>query len=132
MLKAKKLLLAICLINLIMGPTLAKAETWLDKANEGGLNAIGTEAYSESGAPQKSLQAIVASIIRVVLGFLGIIFVVLLIFGGFKYMTSGGNQDKVEEAIKMIKNAVIGLIIIAAAFSITYFITVKALPNVVK
>jgi len=108
-----------------------QAGSWVDRANEGGLNEIGTEAYGENGAPTKSLPAIVASIVKVLLGLLGLIFVVLLIAAGFKYMTAGGNQDKIDEAVHQIRNAVIGLIIVLCAYSITYFITVQVLPNVV-
>ena len=59
-----------------------------------------------------------AKIINVAMGFLGIIAVVIILIGGFKWMTAGGGEDKVEEATKMIKAGVIGLIIILASFAI--------------
>ncbi|MBU0880078.1 pilin, partial [Patescibacteria group bacterium] len=56
-----------------------------------------------------------AKIINVAMGFLGIIAVVIILIGGFKWMTAGGGEEKVEEATKMIKYGVIGLIIILAS-----------------
>lgn len=70
---------------------------------------------------------IVATIIQAVLGFLGLIFLVLTIMAGFKWMTSGGDEKKVEEATASLKSAVIGLIIVLSAYTLTYFI-LKTLP----
>lgn len=123
MIQAKKLFITVLLLGCVLTPSLAGAANWLDRANQGGLSTIGTDAYSESGAPQKSIQNIIANLVRVVLGFLGIIFVVLLIVAGFKYMTSAGDEDKIKTSIKQIRDAVVGLIIIICAYSITYFIT---------
>ncbi len=65
---------------------------------------------------------IVATLIQAVLGFLAIIFVVLILYAGFKWMTAGGNEEQIKEARETIKKAIIGLIIIIAAYSITYFV----------
>jgi hypothetical protein len=56
------------------------------------------------------------------LGFLGIIAVLLILLGGFKWMTAAGNEDKVGEAKRMIGAGVIGLIIIMASFGIANFV----------
>ncbi len=63
-----------------------------------------------------------AKVIRVLLGFLGIIAVVIILLGGFKWMTAGGNDEKVGEARKLIMQGVVGLIIILAAFGIAQFV----------
>ena len=131
MFKAKTLFVTLALIFFAFSPALSTANSWTERAEDGGLSTIGAEAYGETGNP-KDIRAIIATIIKVVLGFLGVIFVVLLIFAGIKYMTSGGDQEKVKDAVGQIKNAVIGLIIIVAAYSITYFITVRTLPNIMK
>jgi hypothetical protein len=68
------------------------------------------------------ISTIAASLIETILGFLGIIFVVLIIISGFQWMTAQGNEEKIEKAKKNITNAVIGLLIIVAAYSITYFV----------
>jgi cytochrome bd-type quinol oxidase subunit 2 len=105
------------------------ASNWLDRANDGGLNTIATDAYNTTGTP-RSIGSIIASILKVVLGFLGIVFVVLIIVAGFRYMTAGGNEDQVHEAVKQIRNAAIGLVIVVCALAITVFITNQVIPKI--
>lgn len=81
------------------------------------------EIKDNSGLGERDPREIIASVIRIVLGFLGIIAVVIIIMGGFKWMTSGGNDAKAKEARDMIVAGVIGLIIILAAFGIASFVT---------
>jgi hypothetical protein len=64
----------------------------------------------------------VITIIRAILGSLAVIFLVLVIYAGVKWMTSGGNESTIEDAKKMIVNAVIGLVVIAFSFAITQFV----------
>lgn len=61
-------------------------------------------------------------IINVALGLLGIVAVIIILAGGFKWMTAGGNDDKVGEARKLIVSGVIGLAIIFSAWAITKFV----------
>lgn len=63
-----------------------------------------------------------ARLINVALGFLGIIAVIIVLIGGFKYMLSGGDQSKTEEARKLIVSGIIGLAIILSAWAITSFV----------
>ncbi len=65
-----------------------------------------------------------AKIINVVLGFLGIIVLGLVLFSGFQWMTSGGDEKKVGDAKKRLTNAIIGLIIILAAWSLTRYLII--------
>src|SRR3990167_111447 len=67
-------------------------------------------------------RVIVASVINVILGFLGIIAVVIILLGGFKWMTAGGSEDKIGEAKKLITAGVIGLVIILASWGIATFV----------
>lgn len=109
-----------------------RAQNWLDQAQEGGLNAVGSEAYGETGAPERSLQGIITAIIRIFLGFLGLIFLIMVILGGFKWMTAGGSEEKIKEATAQIRNGIIGLLIILCAYSITAFISNRVVPKVVS
>ena len=77
---------------------------------------------------KKSLTETVAQLINVALSLLGIIAVVIILVGGFKWMTAGGNEDKVGEAKKMIISGVIGLAIIMSAFAIAQFV-IKSLAS---
>ncbi|MFH0956085.1 MAG: hypothetical protein V1801_02650, partial [Candidatus Falkowbacteria bacterium] len=67
-------------------------------------------------------RAIAAQVINIILGFLGIVAVIIILLGGFKWMTAGGNEDKVGEAKKLITAGIIGLVIILAAFAIATFV----------
>src|SRR3989338_10157451 len=65
---------------------------------------------------------IAARIIRVALGFLGIVVLTLIIYGGFLWMTAAGNEETIAKAKKVLTNAIIGLAIILSAFAITQFV----------
>lgn len=66
-------------------------------------------------------------VIDIVLSILGVIFLVLIITAGFKYMTAAGNEDNVKQAIKQISQAVIGLIIVLASWGISRFVLERIL-----
>ena len=74
---------------------------------------------------QADPRVIVARVIQFFLGFLGVIFIALVIYGGWLYMSSGGDNAKIESAKKVLVNAIIGLIIIVCAFAIATFILNK-------
>ncbi|MFA5124955.1 MAG: LamG-like jellyroll fold domain-containing protein [Patescibacteria group bacterium] len=69
-----------------------------------------------------SLGVIIGRILQVLFGLLGVVVVLLIIYGGFIWMTAGGDPDKVNKAKKTIYNAIIGLVIIFSAFAITSFL----------
>jgi hypothetical protein len=69
-----------------------------------------------------NIRYVILDIIRVVLGFVGLIFFILILVSGFQWMTAGGNGDAVKKARDRMIHAVIGLLIIVAAYSITLFI----------
>lgn len=70
-----------------------------------------------------------AKIIRALLGFLGVIAVVLILYAGFVWMTSGGNDEKISKAKGILRNAVIGLLIILASFGIVSFIITRIISS---
>lgn len=57
-------------------------------------------------------------IINYVLGAAGLVAVIYLIIGGFNYITAGGNEEQSKKATKTLLNAVIGLVVIFAAYAI--------------
>lgn len=65
---------------------------------------------------------IIADIINIILGFLGIIALIIIISAGFKWMLSGGNEDQANSAKKMLWSGVIGLILILASYGIARFL----------
>ena len=74
------------------------------------------------GLTTADIKIVAGSIIQLFLGLLGLIALVIILIAGFKWMTSGGNEEKISEARKMLGAAVIGLLIILASYAITSFI----------
>lgn len=75
-----------------------------------------------SGYAYKSLPEAVGNVILAVISILGVIFVVLIVFAGFKWMLAQGDETKTKEALSLITNSIIGLAIILAAYAISYFV----------
>ncbi len=80
------------------------------------------DIQTNSGLGNQDPRDIAAFFIRVLLGFLGLIALAIVLIGGFKWMTSAGNDEKISEARKMIVAGFIGLLIILAAFGVTNFV----------
>ncbi|MBU2228889.1 pilin, partial [Patescibacteria group bacterium] len=65
----------------------------------------------------------VISIVQWALGLLGLVAVIIIMYGGFIWMTAQGNQDKIEKAKKIIFNGLIGLAIILLSWAIVFFVS---------
>lgn len=126
----KQLLACLLALNLLAVPALTLSVSPVKAANLNlwGENYNANDFQTETGLGQRDPRAIVASVIRIILGFLGIVAVIIILLGGFKWMTAGGNEDKVAEARKLIVSGVIGLVIILAAFGIAQFV-INSLMN---
>lgn len=85
-------------------------------------DGAGATFASDAGLGSTDLVTTIASIIQVALGFLGIVAVVIILLGGFKWMTSGGSEDKVKGAKKLIFSGIIGLVIVLSSFAIAQFV----------
>jgi hypothetical protein len=121
----KNLLAFILALNLLAVPALAFSVSPVhaqSNLNLWGDNYNAANFSADTGLGERDPRAIVASVVRIILGFLGIIAVIIILLGGFKWMTAGGNEDKVSEARKLIISGVIGLVIILAAFGIAQFV----------
>jgi hypothetical protein len=62
------------------------------------------------------------TIIQYLMGFLGLIAVAVILWGGFQWLTAGGNEDRVGSAKKTIIAGVIGLVIVIGAFAIVQIV----------
>ncbi len=68
------------------------------------------------------LMTLIGRIINVVFGFLGVVLLGYILYAGFLWMTAAGDAKKVETARDTIRNAIIGLVIMASSFAIVTFI----------
>jgi hypothetical protein len=91
-----------------------------------GDNTVGKFAeqagYNKSSTNSSSFNTMIGLIIKAFLSLLGVVFLFLMIYGGWVYMTAQGSEQKVDEALRIIRTAIIGLIIILAAYAISYFV----------
>lgn len=107
-------------LSLFVHPQALAGNLWDQQV---GVQEIGDNAYGQS--EPEDVRVTVVKIINTVLLFLALIFLVLVLISGFKYMTAGGNEQKVSEALGYIKNATIGLVIVLMAWSISFALLVR-------
>lgn len=85
--------------------------------------AVDCSTFSTRDAARlEDLECVFQNIVQIILGFAGITLFFLLIIGGFKYITSGGDPKGVESAKKTLTYAIGGMILILLAFLILVFI----------
>lgn len=77
---------------------------------------------STTGLSTTDPATITYGIINTVLAFLGLITLILIIYAGFLWMTASGNEETIKKAQGILKGAIIGLIIVLVAYSISYYV----------
>ncbi|HCC73649.1 MAG TPA: hypothetical protein DEP92_02500 [Candidatus Komeilibacteria bacterium] len=68
------------------------------------------------------LDTTVGKTIALIMGFVGLIFFLMILVAGFQWLSAGGNEDKVKEATKRIISSTVGFLIIVSAYIITFFV----------
>lgn len=116
------------LIILIFGFLGVVAAANLALAADFGVQEVNTGlAGSLSTADPRVL---IGRIIQIALSFLGAIAIIIIMYAGFLWTTSGGDEEKITKAKSILKNAIIGLIIILASWGITTFILSRLLEAI--
>ena len=82
----------------------------------------GLSFVKNKGLVESSLATVIGRVIGAVLGLVGVLLLVMMIYGGILYMSSGGNEDQISTAKKVLSYAVLGIIIVSLAFLLTYYI----------
>lgn len=90
--------------------------------------AAGKAGYDLSGQGQ-TLSSVIASVLNGIFSILGVVFLAYMIWAGWLWMTASGNDEQVSRAKHMITSAIIGIIVILAAYAITYFIISAVAPG---
>ena len=113
----KGLILALTLVlfALVVTPTLAQTLE------------VGIQYGTFTGLGTKDLREGIMAIVRLLLGFLGIVAIIIMLYGGFVWLTSAGNEEKVGQAKKVITAGIIGLVIIFVSYAIAEFVIVQLL-----
>jgi hypothetical protein len=99
----------------------ARAEVVTVNEMFGGEDVEPEDFANAAGLGSADLTTTIANIIRVGLGFLGVVAVAIVLVGGFKWVTAGGDDEKVKKAKKYIFQGIAGLIIVLAAYAIATF-----------
>jgi type IV secretory pathway VirB2 component (pilin) len=110
----RKIATILSLFALLVLPTVALAQT----PTPFSIEDVGTTI----GLGTADLKDTVVNIIQWVLGILALVAVVMIIIGGFQWMTAAGSEERIEKAKKVISSAVIGLIIVLLAWAIVIFV----------
>lgn len=105
-------------LPILLLPTATYAQ--LSKARDD-LSTIGQKS-TLAGGEGGDLTSLIGNLIKALLGVLGVIFVILIIYAGFLYMTAGGEEDKVKKSKSLMVQSVIGMIIIVAAYAIADYV----------
>jgi hypothetical protein len=83
-------------------------------------NVASLGGYQTNGSATTAV--IVGTILGAFLGFLGLVFLVLMVIAGYNWMTAQGNEEQVKKAQQNIKHAIIGLLVAISAWSLWTFV----------
>ena len=100
---------------LLAFPTLASAQTPTP-------DNLGVDDLDQANLGNQELEDTIAGVVNIILGFLGILTTLIILMGGFKWMTSQGNTEKIDEAKKLIGAGVVGLVIVLTSYAISQFV----------
>lgn len=119
----KNILVLIVLVIVLLLPYFVFAQNPLER-----LQGVGTEAGFDE-ADKYTISKIAGIIVNAVLGLLGVIFISLMIYAGYNWMTAAGDETKLTQSKNTIRRAIIGLIIIVGAYAIYNFILMNLLAQ---
>jgi cbb3-type cytochrome oxidase subunit 3 len=92
---------------------------------------IGYDKQSLFNSPDSLINDI-GLVINIAFGLIGVIFFGLIFYGGWLWMTAAGNEDQAEKAKKIIIGGSVGLVIILAAYAISYLIAMAVSPATLR
>lgn len=99
-----------------------EAEYTIDGTGMSETERIVEENSGYEYSSNSSIPLMIGKVVGVGLSFVGVLFMILMIYGGMLWMTARGNEQQVTKAKDLIIAAVIGLIIVLSAYVITSYI----------
>jgi amino acid transporter len=124
----KQIIILFCLISILMLPYFVFA-AWVESPLEKLQKVGGFGGYTTGENDETRFASILGTVVSAFLGLLGIIFIILIIYAGQKWMTASGNEEKVTKAKETLWRAVIGLVIVVGAWAITAFVLRRLLQT---
>lgn len=90
---------------------------------------VDSVAVEGAGLPGGSVDSIASQVIDALFSLVGVIFFILMIYGGYIWMMAKGNEQDVDKAKNIIRAAIIGLIVVVGAYAITAFVLRMLIPT---
>jgi len=75
---------------------------------------------------------IIGSVINLILGFVGILFFGLVVYGGVTWLMAGGTPEQVDKAINILKRSAFGIVVVVLAFILTNFVVFRVINIFIK
>lgn len=90
-------------------------------------DAVGNlrQSGKRAGTSETDIAAVTGSFINTALSFVGIIFMALVVYAGYLWMTARGEEDQVGKARKILISALVGIVIVLGAYAITAIVTTR-------
>jgi hypothetical protein len=120
--KNKRIFKLLLVVMLVVTTASFVALPVLASSHDYGLSDTAKAAKLDIFGSADDLPSKIGIVIFAILSFIGVIFLVIVIYGGFLWMTAGGNTEQTKKASTMIRNGVIGIIIISLSYGLTLFI----------
>lgn len=129
--KIKEICLSLGVFSLVAVPLLAPAVAYADVSSNliqnslcsgSNGNTAGTDTNCSDGTDSGGIDSILRKVIQIFSVIVGFVAVVMIIIGGIKYITSGGDSGNVSGAKNTIIYAIIGLIIVALAQVLVHYV----------
>ena len=89
------------------------------------LEKVGSTDGPYAAADENTLSSTIGKGVGAFLGLLGLVFIVLVLYGGYTYMNARGEEEKVKKGIATIRMAIIGLVIVLGAYAVWFYIYEK-------
>ncbi|KKQ27556.1 MAG: hypothetical protein US42_C0008G0067 [Candidatus Magasanikbacteria bacterium GW2011_GWC2_37_14] len=123
----KKIILIAIFSLLLCTPVLAKLNLGTGIAGQAAVKA----GY-EGNTSEITFSQNIGTVINAALSLVGVIFLVLMVYAGYLWMTARGSEEEITKAKGIIIAAMIGLILVVGAYSITTFVVPRILASGVK
>ncbi|MDD5291262.1 MAG: hypothetical protein PHZ04_04095 [Patescibacteria group bacterium] len=119
----KQISILILLVLILIFPYFVfGAETYKGPTLKAGLQGFGSASGYLTNVTQTTAAEIAGTAVSIFLSILGVIFIVLMLYGGYLWMMARGNEDQLTKAKELIQAAIIGLIITVSAYALSFFI----------
>lgn len=79
------------------------------------------------GVPSFGPATIAGQVVGYLLAFVGVIFFIFVLYGGFMWMTAAGADEKIKKAISIIRSSLIGLLVIFLSYILTQLVLTRIL-----